>query len=491
MPRQRSTTGGSSLLAAGQCACSPASRRSACSIARCRPAAACAPDGSASAGAATGCGIWATHFIAMLAYEPSVPVGYDVGLTIALARLRDRDHRLPASRSLDDGDSRARRLGGAVVARRHRGHALYRDGGAGIARPDRMVGRPRDRLDSPRHGVRRRRHCGSLRARARCEPTLSAACLLTLAIVSHHFTAMGAVDARSRSDARDQRARAFRVAARAHHRRRDARGAERKHPRRRHGPAACGEEHAARYRAEQHESRADHVRRGQPHDPVQSALPGPLPPAGRLDPARNDAARHDRAAHRGRHVRGRPGAAIAPRCSARFNAAKARARSPPHRTAAPSWLWASPCPAAAGSRPTGTSPRAAPRGLVPLPVRGQSAADVGVGPCNAPLPRGEQGGGGKIRLRPRALSLASRCTTSSAVDLETLERRSSAATTARCARDDLAAHARGRERDRRRGLRPLDGLRRAFRLARRLDRHHASASAPRASCARRANSCTR
>ena len=28
-----------------------------------------------------GCGIWATHFIAMLAYEPGVPVAYGVGQT--------------------------------------------------------------------------------------------------------------------------------------------------------------------------------------------------------------------------------------------------------------------------------------------------------------------------------------------------------------------------------------------------------------------------
>ena len=35
------------------------------------------------AGAATGCGIWATHFIAMLAYEPSVTVAYNIGLTVA------------------------------------------------------------------------------------------------------------------------------------------------------------------------------------------------------------------------------------------------------------------------------------------------------------------------------------------------------------------------------------------------------------------------
>ena len=35
----------------------------------------------AAAGAATGCGIWATHFLAMLAYEPGVPVAYDITLT--------------------------------------------------------------------------------------------------------------------------------------------------------------------------------------------------------------------------------------------------------------------------------------------------------------------------------------------------------------------------------------------------------------------------
>ena len=33
------------------------------------------------AGVATGCGIWATHFIAMLAYEPGIATAYNVGLT--------------------------------------------------------------------------------------------------------------------------------------------------------------------------------------------------------------------------------------------------------------------------------------------------------------------------------------------------------------------------------------------------------------------------
>src|SRR3979411_1489743 len=35
-----------------------------------------------AAGAATGCGIWSTHFIAMLAYEPGVPVSYNVAMKV-------------------------------------------------------------------------------------------------------------------------------------------------------------------------------------------------------------------------------------------------------------------------------------------------------------------------------------------------------------------------------------------------------------------------
>src|SRR3984885_15675061 len=32
--------------------------------------------------AAAGCGIWATHFIAMLAYDPAINAGYDLAITI-------------------------------------------------------------------------------------------------------------------------------------------------------------------------------------------------------------------------------------------------------------------------------------------------------------------------------------------------------------------------------------------------------------------------
>src|ERR1700733_4250513 len=36
----------------------------------------------AATGAASGCGIWATHFVAMLAYDPAVPVAYNIDLTV-------------------------------------------------------------------------------------------------------------------------------------------------------------------------------------------------------------------------------------------------------------------------------------------------------------------------------------------------------------------------------------------------------------------------
>src|SRR5918992_5516487 len=34
-----------------------------------------------TAGIAAGFGIWATHFVAMLAYQPDIPIGFDLALT--------------------------------------------------------------------------------------------------------------------------------------------------------------------------------------------------------------------------------------------------------------------------------------------------------------------------------------------------------------------------------------------------------------------------
>ncbi|HEX7920059.1 MAG TPA: MHYT domain-containing protein, partial [Bradyrhizobium sp.] len=147
----------------------------------------------AIAGAAIGYGIWATHFIAMLAYEPGVPTGYGIVLTalsLAVAMmLTSGGLGLAAS---DSGSWRAP-VGGAVI-------------GAGIAS---MHYLGMWALEVPGHVVWSLDLVAAsivlgmlfgyaaLSVAVRYQDrwmSLVAALLLTLAIVSHHFTAMGAVE---------------------------------------------------------------------------------------------------------------------------------------------------------------------------------------------------------------------------------------------------------------------------------------------------------
>ena len=147
----------------------------------------------AIAGAAIGYGIWATHFIAMLAYEPGVATAYDVVLTaLSLATaVAITSVGLGFSASYP-GRWRAP-IGGAII-------------GAGIASmhylgmwalevPGRVVWSLDLVFASIALGV-----VFGYAALAIAERysnrwgTFAAALLLTLAIVSHHFTAMGAVE---------------------------------------------------------------------------------------------------------------------------------------------------------------------------------------------------------------------------------------------------------------------------------------------------------
>jgi diguanylate cyclase (GGDEF)-like protein len=146
-----------------------------------------------TAGAASGCGIWATHFIAVLAYGPGVSVNYNVGLTvlslIVAAVVTGAGLSVAAFNSSRGGSW----LGGALV-------------GGGVAC---MHYLGMGALEMPGHIV----WSGDLVAaslvvgmvfgaaslwaavhRPSVSGTLIAGTLLTLAIVSHHFTAMGAVD---------------------------------------------------------------------------------------------------------------------------------------------------------------------------------------------------------------------------------------------------------------------------------------------------------
>jgi NO-binding membrane sensor protein with MHYT domain len=83
----------------------------------------------AIAGGSTGYGIWATHFIAMLAYDPGVTTGYGVALTaLSLAVAMAITSGGFGLAAYDPG--RSAPIGGAISARRHCQHALPRHAGA-------------------------------------------------------------------------------------------------------------------------------------------------------------------------------------------------------------------------------------------------------------------------------------------------------------------------------------------------------------------------
>jgi diguanylate cyclase (GGDEF)-like protein len=145
------------------------------------------------AGAATGCGIWATHFIAMLAYEPGVPVAYDVPLT-ALSLVFAIVITCVGLGVAVGGASRWLAMaGGAIIGG---GVAsMHYTGMWALELPGRVTWAPGLVAVSIALGI----VFGSaaLLAAVRHQDnrgTLIGGCLLTLAIVSHHFTAMGAAE---------------------------------------------------------------------------------------------------------------------------------------------------------------------------------------------------------------------------------------------------------------------------------------------------------
>ena len=146
-----------------------------------------------TAGAATGCGIWATHFIAMLAYNPGVPTGYDINLTVLslLAAIVVTSFGLgvaiygPAKSGAPIGGG----IVGAGVAAMHYlgmwalqipGHVVWSLDLVTVSILLGMLFGIAALVVAVRHDD--------------VTATCVAALLLTLAIVSHHFTAMGAVE---------------------------------------------------------------------------------------------------------------------------------------------------------------------------------------------------------------------------------------------------------------------------------------------------------
>jgi diguanylate cyclase len=178
-------------LAAGICALSALT--TVCLVSHARRAAGWAQAGwLAVAATAGGSGIWATHFIAMLAFAPGVPSGYDVALTglslaIAVALVGSG-----LSLAVLVGGRAAAWAGGAILglgiaAMHYTGMAAYDVAGHKTWDPA-TVGVSLA-LGGILGGAALTAQLGA-RGLVRQVP---AALLLLLAICSHHFTAMGAV----------------------------------------------------------------------------------------------------------------------------------------------------------------------------------------------------------------------------------------------------------------------------------------------------------
>lgn len=147
----------------------------------------------ALAGAAAGCGIWATHFIAMLAYTPGFDVAYDTTLTIISLCLA----MVITSAGLGVAVIHPSRwyaaaggaiVGGGVACMHYTGMSALELPGRihwelGLVTTSILLGM----VFGAAALIVALRHEGKA-------GSLSAALLFTLAIVSHHFTAMGAVE---------------------------------------------------------------------------------------------------------------------------------------------------------------------------------------------------------------------------------------------------------------------------------------------------------
>jgi diguanylate cyclase (GGDEF)-like protein/PAS domain S-box-containing protein len=147
----------------------------------------------ATAGVATGCGIWATHFIAILAYDPGVVVGYQITLTVASLLAAIAITSLGLAMAVVGPATWSVPLGGAIV-----GVAvacMHYLGMAALELPGQVHWAPDLVLASIVLGVVFAVAALVVAMRSdRLAATAIAATLLTLAIVAHHFTAMGAVE---------------------------------------------------------------------------------------------------------------------------------------------------------------------------------------------------------------------------------------------------------------------------------------------------------
>jgi NO-binding membrane sensor protein with MHYT domain len=141
---------------------------------------------------ATGFGIWATHFIAMLAFEPGLPTGYNVALTIlsligAIA-LTGVGLTVALSASLPGAPALGGMIvGGGIAVMHYTGMAAFEIQGRILWDPALVAASVALGEILGALALQIGLHGNALRFR------IFGALLLTAAICSHHFTAMGAV----------------------------------------------------------------------------------------------------------------------------------------------------------------------------------------------------------------------------------------------------------------------------------------------------------
>ncbi|CAN7329069.1 EAL domain-containing protein [Bradyrhizobium sp. LjRoot220] len=139
-----------------------------------------------------GCGIWATHFVAMLAYDPGTGAGYNIPVTLMSLIFAVSIAAIGLSIALLNERRSTIALGGAVVGAGVA--AMHYTGMMALELPARIVWSPGIVLASVLFGGMFAALALVVAARRDDRNhTLAATGLLTIAIVSHHFTAMGAV----------------------------------------------------------------------------------------------------------------------------------------------------------------------------------------------------------------------------------------------------------------------------------------------------------
>jgi len=142
--------------------------------------------------AVSGCGIWATHFIAVLAYDPGNGAGYSIRVTVLSLILAVLINGLGFGIALSNPGRMFAAIGGAVVGIGVA--AMHYTGMTAILLPAHVDWSLPIVIASITFGI----VFGALAllvasSHDSVNRSATATALLTLAIVSHHFTAMGAL----------------------------------------------------------------------------------------------------------------------------------------------------------------------------------------------------------------------------------------------------------------------------------------------------------